>query len=270
MRRAPLLLATLLGCAPSEAPRVQLDVVVDGSGLRESTTDLGWTITLTQARLALADLEFTTAGELHATRPAEPRSWLLALLIRSAHAHPGHYQGGELIGELPGAHVLDFIAGDGEQLGTATLIVGDYTAANFTFRRAQADELPAGDPLIGHTALLQGTAVKDGESVAFTLLIDSPIDRQLVGAPFEYTVTQDTNVALGVRMLDTDPYEGDHLFDGIDFSGLDAADGSADGNVVLVDPELVPEQADLLLDTYNRIRRDFQTHDLFDIEAREP
>jgi hypothetical protein len=270
MRRAVLLATTTLACAPSEAPRVELEVVVDGSGLRDATTDLGWTIHFEQARLAIADLEFTTAGEVHAAREPGLGTWLIGLVLPLAHAHPGHYQGGEIIGELPGEFVLDFIAGEGESLGRATLIVGDYTAANFVFRRAASDELPAGDPLVGHTALLAGSASKDGQQVAFTLAIDSPLERELVGAPFEYTLAEQAQVELGVRLLDTDPIEGDHLFDGIDFAALDAADGMLDASVTLVDPEREPTQAQALDDAYNHIRRDFQTHDLFDVEPREP
>jgi hypothetical protein len=270
MHRALLLVLPLLACAPSEAPRVELEVVVDGSGLGDATTDLGWTITFTQAQLAIADVEFTTAGEAHAARRPELGAWLLSLVLPSAHAHPGHYQGGEIIGELPGEFVLDFVHGEGESLGLATLIVGDYTAANFVFRRASADERMAGDPLVGHTALLQGSASKDGQVVAFTLQIDSPLDRELVGAPFEATIEEGVALELGVRLLDTDPFEGDHLFDGLDFAALDAADGTPDGTLALVDPELDPTQAQALDDAYNHVRRDFQTHDLFDIRARQP
>lgn len=271
MPRARLcLVAAALACAPNEAPRVEVEIVVDGSGLGVSATDLGWTIEFEQARLALANLEFTTAGEVHATRALDPGGWLLGLVMASAHAHPGHYQGGEIIGELPGDHLLDFIGGEGASLGFATLIVGDYTAANFGFRRARADELPEGDPLVGHTALLSGTASKAGEVVGFSIFIDAPIDRELVGAPFEYTLDEQATLVLGVRLLDTDPYEGDHLLDGIDFAALDAADGAIDGAIVLLDPELEPNQPDALTDAYNQIRRDFQTHDLFDIEPRDP
>jgi hypothetical protein len=270
MHRALLLVPPLLACAPSEAPRVELEIVVDGSGLAEATTDLGWTITFTQAQLAIADVEFTTAGEVHAARGPELGAWLLGLVLPSAHAHPGHSQGGEIIGELPGEFVLDFVNGDGDSLGFATLIVGDYTAANFMFRRASADELAAGELLVGHTALLQGKADKQGQVVAFTLLLDSPLDRELVGAPFEATIEAGTQIQLGVRLLDTDPIEGDHLFDGIDFAALDAADGTPDGALALVDPELDPAQSQALDDAYNHVRRDFQTHDLFDIRARQP
>lgn len=75
---------------------------------------------------------------------------------------------------------------------------------------------------------------------------------------------------LGVRLLATDPNEGDHLFDGIDFATLDAADGMPNGMVAMIDPDLDPNLRSALMDAYNQIRRDFQTHDLFEIQAREP
>jgi hypothetical protein len=277
MRRLALGLVSLaLACAPSEAPRVELAVVVDGSGLTEATTDLGWTIEFEQARLAIADLEFTTAGEAHDARGPSESAWrmgmvgMVGMVLPSAHAHPGHAHPGEVIGELPGEFVLDFRAGEGDVLGLATLIVGDYTAVNFRFRRASAGELEALDPLIGHTAWLTGTASSGDRVIAFSIAIDSPIDRDLIGVPLETTIEDNQALVLGLRLLATDPFEGDHLFAGIDFAALDAADGSVDDVVTLIDPELDPAQASALTDAYNDIRRDFQTHDLFDIEARDP
>ncbi len=277
MQRGALALFVLtLGCLPSEAPRVELALVVDGSGLATSATDLGWTIEFEQVRMAIGELEFTTAGEVHQAKQASGGAWsnagavLLGLVLPSAHAHPGHYQGGEVIGELPGAFVLDFIAGEGAELGKATLIVGEYTAANFLFRRASADELAPGDPLTGHTAILAGTATQGEQAIAFTLVIDSPLDRQLVGAPFEATIEEQSEVELGFQWLSADPYEGDHFFDGIDFAALDAADGAVDQVVILIDPERDPAMPAALVDAYDNLRRDFQTHDLFDIVTREP
>lgn len=264
------LAALLLACAPSEATRVELAVVVDGSGLATNTTDLGWTIEFEQARLAIADLQFTTAGEVEQARQPSGHEWLIGLLLPSAHAHPGHDESGSIIGELPGSFVLDFIAGEGVELGLATMIVGEYTAANFRFRRASADELAQGDPLIGHTALLAGTASKADQVVQFSITIDSPLDRELIGAPFESVVSEQTMSALGVQLLDTDSYEGGHLFDGVDFAAIDAADGSSDGLVALVDPELDPALPTALVDAYYQIRADFQTHDFFAIQPRDP
>lgn len=272
-------LLVLAGCGPSEAPRVELSVLVDGSGLSvdatDRVTDLGWTIELEQARLALADLRFTTSGEVHMEQRPSAGAQLLGLIsdawMPSAHAHPGHFQGGEIIGELPGTFVVDFAGEDGRELGLATLIVGEYTALDFRLARAGSDEVEQSDALFGHTALLSGTATGPEDAVvSFTVIIDSPLDREIVGAPFEVSVAEDSTFEIGLRMLGIDPIEGDHLFDGIDFALLDELDGATDGAVLLVDPEtnsgLGPERSD----AYYQIRREFQTHDLFDAIVREP
>lgn len=265
----------LAGCAPSEAPRVELPVLVDRSGLSIAVTDLGWTIEFEQTRLALADLRFTTSGEIHMEQRPSAGAQLLSRLsdvwMRSAHAHPGHLQGGAVIGELPGTFVVDFRNEDGRELGLATLIVGDYTALDFRLARAGADEVDESDPLFGHTALLAGTATgSDGTIVAFTVVIDSPLDREIVGVPFDAEVAEDSTFELGLRMLSSDPFEGDHLFDGIDFALLDEVDGAVDGVVLLVDPETTAGIGPELTDAYYQIRRDFQTHDLFDAIVRDP
>jgi hypothetical protein len=277
VRRSGHLLSVIVlaGCAPNEAPRVELPVVVDGSGVSTAATDLGWTVELEQARVAIADLRFTTAGEVHMedrrSSGAQLLGFLSETLISSAHAHPGHFQGGQIIGELPGTFVVDYVNEDGRELGLATMIVGEYTALDFLLARAGTDEVEDGDPLFGHTALLSGTASAAEGTVAFTIVIDSPADRSIVGAPFEVEVVEDSSFEIGLRMLSTDPFEEDHLFDGIDFAQLDALDGAADGVLLLVDPdasevEVGPE----LAEAYYNIRRDFQTHDLFDAIAREP
>lgn len=281
MRRTKLItcLLVLAGCAPSEAPRVELPVFVDGSGLStdatDPVTDLGWTIEFEQARLALADLRFTTSGEIHMEQRPSAGAQLLGRLsdawLPSAHAHPGHYQGGEIIGELPGTFVVDFANEDGRELGPATLIVGEYTALDFRLARASADEVDESDALFGHTALLAGTATgPDNAVIAFTVVIDSPLDREIVGAPFEASVAQDSALEIGLRLLGRDPIEGDHLFDGIDFALLDALDGATDQAVLLVDPETNGGVGPELGDAYYQIRREFQTHDLFDAIVREP
>lgn len=262
-------LAVLAGCQPSEAPRVELAVVVDGSEVQGASNELGWDIELTEASVAIADLRMTTAGELHEddrseAAPTGLRAHLGALFIARAWAHPGHFQDGEVIGELPGAYVIDFVADDGRELGLATLIVGDYTAANFALDRA----IFAGGE---HSALIRGVARHDDidgapAEVAFTVRIDSPSDRVITGVPFEASIEETSSFALGLRMLGVDPYEGDGLFTAIDFAALDAADGAADGTLELVDPETVdPDQVDALSDAYYAIRREFQSHDLFEL-----
>lgn len=256
------LLAVLLAvgaCSPAqEAPRVVLPVVVDVAGMAPFTTDKGYTITLTEARVALKDVVFTIAGEAHVASSWElPRlgDWL----IPPAQAHPGHYQGGEVTGELVGSFVVDWAREGGRVLGDATLLGGRYTAANLTFDRGALGPLPAGDALIGHTALLAGTATRDGQQIRFSILLDAPEGRVLVGAPFEATLSADTAGTLGLRFTPRDELEGDTLLDGVDFQALDA---DAD-HTVHIAPDLPAVE-----DAYNTARRAFMTHDHYAVHLR--
>lgn len=241
----------LLACEPArEAPRVERTVVVDGSGVESVTTDLGFGVTLSEVRVVVRDFQFATAGELHTAQRSRS---LWDFLVTPAYAHPGHYEGGEVIGEAPGRYLVDWLQ-DGGKLGTATLLVGTYTSANFTFARATEDDgLDEGDPLAGHTARFVGRASKDELEVAFEFTLDSPEDRLLVGAPFEVKVAEAGDEEVGFRLLPHDELGGGTLFDGIDFALLDADD---DGRVT-VGPTSTAE-ADV--DAYNVLRRTFQTH----------
>jgi hypothetical protein len=240
-----------------EAERVALPVVVDNSGMTPVQTDLGYFVTLSEARLVVDDLQFTIAGEAHT---ASVWQRLGELVVPTAHAHPGHYQGGDVTGELPGHFILDLVAGNLAPLGMAELIVGDYHASNFTFgRAAAADGLAEGDPLIGHTAHLLGLASRDGENHSFRVEIDAPDGRQLVGAPFDVAIDRQSQLTLGFELMTLDPLEGDTLFDGIDFGALPLSDGSV---------ALTATSGDgAIADAYDNLRRTLLTHDHFKIDT---
>jgi len=264
MTRHPCLwfgVAALIGSAcadPEEPARVELDVVADASGLVPVETNLGYQVELTEARVIVEDLTFATAGELHtAWRWRSLTDWV----IPSAHAHPGHYQGGDITGELRGHFVVSWLPTAAEPLGRATLLVGSYESVNFTFAHAAADDgLASDDPLSTHTALLRGQAARDGSTVDFVATIDSPIGRELVGAAFQVTVTETSPTRLAFRFLTRDTFEGDTLFDDLDFLALD---GDGDGQLAIA-PEATDEA---LVAAYDQLRRTFQTHDHFDVRA---
>jgi hypothetical protein len=123
-------MAVGLACAPSqEAVRVQLEVALDADGGRlderprvDGDADGG------------ADRRAGPA--VHGPRRDARRDGVAGGLVDPrAWAHPGHYSGGDVTGELVGEFILDWIGGDGMALGTADLLAGDYNGFNFTFRR---------------------------------------------------------------------------------------------------------------------------------------
>lgn len=252
-----LFLASPIRCAEdAEAPRVRLDVVVDASRVVPCTTDLGYTVDLTALRVAVGTVGFTVQGETHA--------WLDRigdLLAPRAHAHPGHYAGGEVTGELTGRRVIDWVAGDGTSLGTATLIPGEYHGANLELIvAAEGDGLVAADtddPIRGHGAYLAGTARRDGRTVTFEAMLDIPDPALIVGAPLDLVVDGETRATLGLAFTTIDPFEQDTVFDGLDFFALEDA----------VEGPLVMGPSDA---AHNLLRRTLFTHDHFLVIPQEP
>ena len=248
-----------MGCgAPVEATRIELPVVVSHETHRQATTNLGYDVELTGARAALRDLQFAIAGEIHTASVIEQIS---DLLVPVAYAHPGHFQAGDVTGELLGRFVIDWAREDSPLVGMATLITGTYTSANFTFDRGSEERgLTSNDPLNTHTAILTGRATKDGTETEFTIIVDSPENRQLIGAPFETTLDETTTGQLAMHLHLIDPIEQDTLLDDIDFEALD---DDHDGLVVIEPETSAVEEA------YNTFRRSFQTHDHFSIHYEE-
>lgn len=269
LRRAPfgvlaLVVTSALACDSEQAPRVTLPVVVDGDGIVPFDTDLGYRIEITKLRVAFDNVEFTTGGEMHASLIRRVGRGLHDLVVPTAYAHPGHYAGGEVTGEMTGRFVVDWLD-DGASLGEAVLLGGMYSGANFVFTRATADDgLEAEDPIIGHTMEIEGTATKDGTSFTFHGFIDEEDGKRVVGLPISEEVTAEetdfevrasTSVTLGLQVLMIDPFEPDTAFDGIDFA---AADADADGDV-----ELVAGEA-----PYNLLLRQLQVHDQYRVSVR--
>jgi hypothetical protein len=243
MQRAlPWLLVALCACTEAaEPPQLTLPVHTDPSTLVPVTTDLGWTVTLDHVELALRDLAFTVAGEVHTG--ATWREWLAPRAL----AHPGHFEGGTVTGELAGAWRL--LLHQDQALGDATLLAGDYTAVDFTFD--QVPGLVPNDPTTPATLHLRGTAARDGASVPFVAVVVAPQGRRLVGAPFEARIRPDTAGTILFRFEPRDPFDGDTAFDGVDFGAL-APD--PDGVLRLLPGGPHP-------DAWNTLRRHLLTHD---------
>jgi hypothetical protein len=246
------LLALATACSSEEAPRVSLPVAADASATNQPTaTNLGYLVTLTRARAALRDLQFTVGGETHQALLQRVQRWILPV----AHAHPGHAGGGEVVGELPGKLLVDWMS-DGSAMGAAVMLAGKYQGANFGFRVAEAGELPAGDPLIGHTFVFEGAASKDGRSVPFTALVDVDPTATLIGAPFDHQVVAGQAETLGLRLLPRNPTDPDDtIWNQIDFFALPGAEV---GRARIAAPG----------EAHNFLVRALRTHDHYDVTHR--
>lgn len=252
-RLLSLALPLLAACAPAEEPpRVQLPLVVETSGVVPVSTDLGYEVELTEARLVAEDFRFTTAGEAHAR--ALRFTW-----ISTAHAHPGHFQAGTVTGELLGARAFDLVT-SGAEIGIATLLPATYASAAFTFGRGSGDAgIAENDPLYGHTAIVRAQASRDGRVVDADFVLDSPEGRVLTGVPFDLEVTAGTRGSLGLRLETFDALGGSTLFDGLDFFAVDPdEDGLA---------EIGPaSEAEAEVAAYQTLLRRLQTHDYYSIQ----
>jgi hypothetical protein len=168
-----LLLATLLqGCSSdagesTSGRRVVLHtrVTVDEAARSRFTTALGWEVELSQAAIAAGPFYYFD-GAPPLALGSRAAAWQYAsrfLGLGVAHAHPGHYQAGNAMGqmlessslELLGA-VVAFPEGDG--------VTGTYRSARFTLAEPTG---PAKVLLDGHAALAAGVASKDGEATRY-------------------------------------------------------------------------------------------------------
>jgi hypothetical protein len=237
------------GCSGQEATRVDLPVRVDASDLEPIDSNRGYTIQLSEARLVVTDLKFAIAGEEHARNGwHRVADWLVPV----ARAHPGHFVGGDVTGELLGHFITSWVPRDSAPIGVATLLEGDYRSASFAFGRAAAEDgLPGDDALLGHSALLRGSATRGDVRRDFLIVLDADDGQGVAGMPFDAGVRAGEPLAIGFELLPVDPIDRATLFDEIDFARLPLAD---DGVV-----RIVSSSSDAALAAaYERISAAFQ------------
>ncbi|MEM9492119.1 MAG: hypothetical protein AAGC55_23430, partial [Myxococcota bacterium] len=116
--------------------------------------------------------------------------------------------------------------------------------------------------LLGHSLLIEGSADNGTGPLPFLALLDIEDTTQMIGAPFELAVDEDTQGDLSLQALTIDPLENDTLFDGIDFAALPMVDDGAGGLHVEI---AAGGDTDT---THNILRRAAQTHDHYQVETR--
>lgn len=253
--------ALVLSCEAEEAITMSVPVIASGKGIVDVENDNGDTIRLTQAQIAVDTFTFSSGAndneETEGTL-ASALTQLTSWLVPQANAHPGHTEGGAVLGELAGHHVLTFTPNSEQALGDATFLLGDFTSLNWVFSKANVDDVGSEDPLLGHTAVLFGEAQRGDEVVEFSVVIDAPEDRKLEDVPCDFTVDEAFNRTLLIELLPQDPFEDDTLFDGVDFFALD---DDGDG-IVQIDPNATSRAGAY---AYNQLRRTLLTHDHYGV-----
>lgn len=170
MKRPLLLgaaLTALVACSSDSdsttGKRITLHTTASGDATAKSTftTGFGWDVTLTKAAVATSGVYYFDGPPPTALWRASPRKkgWS-DYFIKSAWAHPGHYQAGTALGQVVlAAPVTIDVLGAQVTLQDGDGVTGTYRSARFVIPQA-----PAGaDPVLGtHIAVAEGKAVLHG------------------------------------------------------------------------------------------------------------
>jgi hypothetical protein len=140
-------------------------VAVDQVATAEFTSAVGWNVTLTQAFVSAGPFYYFDGAPPLVLRQAR-KTWEYAsrlLGLGVAHAHPGHYQAGNAMGQMIEPVNIDLLGGSVD-LPDGDGVTGSYRSARFTF----AEPAGAGSKALdGHAALALGKAEKAGEIPRF-------------------------------------------------------------------------------------------------------
>src|SRR5690606_26165593 len=149
---SPLGLAPVAGCGDgaTSGRRVALTTRV-AVAATTFTNAAGFDVELTRALVSIGPLRYVE-GAPFARRPLLER----LVAIRTAHAHPGHYHEGGVLGEMltPTSVDLGALGEEALELGAGTGITGTALSARFTFRAPP--EGPYADALGEHVVVVEG------------------------------------------------------------------------------------------------------------------
>lgn len=121
------------------------------------TSGLDWEVTLTQASLATGPFYYYR-GE------AAVSALFSTFALKSAHAHPGHYDSGDALGQMLEPYSVDLLAGEAT-FPEGSGVTGLYRSAEFSFASPAAG--PLAEELSGAVALVAGRASKADEDTRY-------------------------------------------------------------------------------------------------------
>jgi hypothetical protein len=148
--------AALSGCDDTTGGRrIQLEARVTSDAAESHMTALGWRVELDEAFLCLASIVYLEGAPV--------ASLLSRALVPSAHAHPGHYDAGAVIGESNVVALVDLLAGE-TVLGVEGGVTGLAQSAAILFHDPAKEPLDAPG---GAVAYLHGVANRDAVELEF-------------------------------------------------------------------------------------------------------
>lgn len=148
---------------------LKTQITADAEATQPFTNAYGWTIHLTKALVSVGPLYYFDGAPIF-TAGRAPRPRLRELLgVRAAHAHPGHYQPGNAMGEETEASSADLLQGV-TALPTGNGVTGVFRSGTFTFGDPPKGALAA--DLGGHAVVLEGKAEKDTMTRLFRAVAD--------------------------------------------------------------------------------------------------
>lgn len=238
---AALLAAAASGCSGEESTagkrlthRTEITAGAEAAG--GFTNAFGWSITVSRAAVSVGALYYFDGAPVTAMREPRLLDRLSRWLIPEAHAHPGHYQPGNALGEMLEATSVDLAAGPAE-LAASSAVSGIYRSARIDFLS------PAAGPLAGElgqaVVVVEGVAEQAGASRPFRAegaiadVVDSDGEAAVAGCVFEEADVQEDG-AVTVRILPS------VWLDQIDFAEVPE---STDGQPVLLEPGTIPHRA---------------------------
>ena len=141
------------------------------------TTDTGWRVALTSGRMVLGPIYlFENPSPLQSGSSARWWRRVSDVLVPTAHAHDSFFAGGRVLGEWDREVVFDLLAEGGgtRVLGRSPGIAGMARSFSLLLQPPSRALGAEAAPLEGRSVLMEGTASRDGRTLAFRAALDFP------------------------------------------------------------------------------------------------
>jgi len=157
--------ALAAACGPAETTSgrrvaLQTRIVADDGIEAPFVNAYGWSIRLSVAAVSVGPLYYFNGAPIFSASaaPPRPRDTFAAFLgLGLAHAHPGHYEAGDAMGQVLVPSSVDLTNGPAD-LPAGEGVAGLYRSARFTYEPTPTGD--AKDTLAGHVVVLEGEAQK--------------------------------------------------------------------------------------------------------------